>query len=86
MTLSVSENVSGVQPQTILPIYAILARPVFDNEVGGVRHCRAVYLFVNLFLRTAMFFHFPHICCTDLVFKTAFCSLSPLPGMCPNCF
>ncbi|KAI3835551.1 hypothetical protein MKW98_027463 [Papaver atlanticum] len=35
MTLSVSENVSGVQQQTILPIYAILARPVFDNEVGG---------------------------------------------------
>ncbi|KAI3962573.1 hypothetical protein MKW92_006514 [Papaver armeniacum] len=36
MTLSVSEeNVSGVKPQTILPIYAILARPVFDNQLGG---------------------------------------------------
>ncbi|KAI3990710.1 hypothetical protein MKX01_023010 [Papaver californicum] len=35
MTLSVSENVNGAQPQTILPIYAILSRPVFDNEVGG---------------------------------------------------
>ncbi|KAI3836127.1 hypothetical protein MKX03_028106 [Papaver bracteatum] len=32
MALSVSENVGA---QTLLPIYAILARPVFDNEVGG---------------------------------------------------
>ncbi|MCL7051584.1 hypothetical protein MKW94_027719 [Papaver nudicaule] len=35
MTLSVSENVNGGQPQTILPLYAILAKPVFENEVGG---------------------------------------------------
>lgn len=54
MTVSLSENANGVQPQNIFPLYVMLARPVFDIAVAGVCNLYVIYSFVSMFLQIAV--------------------------------